>query len=159
MKVQVEVDVLASDWHNLICTFIEGGAGREWWREVEVQTCKLRHPDNPNTMGDGKWITANYGCEHVYREPRAWRIILRLQKEYVGSKATDGKKWGWGGVGCVLQREYVLMPAQLARVANLAPDLFGEWLGSGERNLTTAFDANCADSFMQLAAFGVEVFG
>lgn len=161
MKVQVEVDVLASDWQNLICTFIDGGVGREWWREVEVQQAQLGESDDPEMPPlTGRWLTADYGNEHVYRDTRHWRIVLRMHKQCVGDKCVDGKEhWGWDGPGSKVVNHYIIYPWDLAKVANLAPDLFGEWLGSGERNLTTKFDANCADSFMQLAAFGVEVYG
>lgn len=159
MKITVEYDVLASDWCNLLNTFIDGGVGREWWREVEVRTRKMVQQGDGITADTGHWITAQYGNVHVYREPCSWCVILRMHPECIGDKATDGKTWGWKGIGDVVQRKYTLTSHDLAKVANLAPDLFAEWLGSGERNLTTRFDANMADSFMQLAAFGVEVYG
>jgi hypothetical protein len=159
MKLTAEYDIMASDWANLVQTFIDGGVGREWWGEVELQTRRAAvqpsiHDDRPD-----RWVTASYSNDHIYRTPDQWRIVLRMDKTCVGDKNTDGKRWGWGGLGTMVQKEYILGPMELMKVADLAPDLFGEWLGSGERNLTTRFDANCADSFMQLAAFGVEVYG
>lgn len=153
MKLKVEYDVLPSDWSNLFSTFIDGGVGREWWKLVEVQHFQAFKQG----AVAGRWIRADYGKDATYEDGKIWRVVLHTLNAR-GDSCFDGTKWGWKGEGDKVQARYDLGPDEIIRAAQLDPALFVEWIESGERNISTGFDAGCADTIMQLAAFGTLVY-
>lgn len=157
VELAITYDVLPSDWANLFSTLIDGGTARYWCSFASVQTV-ARYNVNPRGKARPKtWRWDNYGHDVTYEKD--WRAIIKVQKELRGSLCTDGKRWGHEGEGSKVHTQYTLLPKDIARVADLAPVLLAEWIESGERNISTRFDSGCADSIMQLACFGVEVFG
>lgn len=156
MKILIAYDVLPSDWSNLVSTFIDSGLSRYWCDFATVQArTKYRQAKPVPRIVSGRWRHAAYGADETYTSD--WRLVVKVDKALVGARCFDGKKWGWRE-GEIVKRRYDLTEEHFSRVADRAPGLFAEWLESGERNISTKFDACSTDSIIQLACFGVEVF-
>lgn len=158
MKIKIEYDILPSDWENLVTTFIDGGVGREWVKRVDVQVFH-ESKKKPMPIGPfGRWKSAPYGKSETYSDAHRWRLVLLTHKELHGDSCFDGVQWGWHE-GDKVQARYELGPEEIAWAADKSPQTFATWIESGERNISTKFDALDAEHIMQLACFGVAVYG
>ena len=165
MKFKIEYEALPSDWNNLIVTIMDSGHYTHYWNEsIEFQVRALITIDHPEIPGKkvrkGQWYAPrdiSYGKDEVYAK-REWRLVVTMADEDVGFNCFDGKTWGFRK-GDKVRKQYFLKPEDFVRGSQKHPQVFLEWLESGDRNISTRFDAHDADTILQLACFGVCVFG
>lgn len=152
--LHVQITVLPSDWANLITTFIEGGAANYWCKSAFVQTRVV----GKGALSKGTWRRAKYSHPATYDGTKLWRLVVEPNKDSVGASLFDGATWGWEVNGKVRAR-YGLHTHDFESAYDRGLGLFARWLEGGARETSTEFDAADAERIIQLACFGVEVFG